>query len=121
MPKPHVPHKVEPIEGEKRRYRVESTSHPGEHYVVDINEEHQADDGTKSYGTCGCKGWSIRKKCTHIDDSRQFHADATDTAVIILPSGRAYFASKTFLASCDQEGFDYWYDELCKRDAKKAD
>lgn len=117
MKKPRQPHAVEPINGEPGRFRVESSSTPGEWYTVDIAEEHQdPGSGAKYYGTCPCKGWSVRKRCSHLDDARQCHADCTDTALVLLPSGRVYFASKVFLASMDQSGFDLWFTELCKRD-----
>lgn len=117
MKKPREPHNVRPIEGEPGRFWVESSSAPGEGYNVDISEQHVADDGTKYYGTCPCKGWSVRKRCTHLDDARQAHADLVDAAIVPLPSGRVYYASKVFLAGMNQEDFDVWLAALVERDS----
>jgi hypothetical protein len=115
MSKTREPHTVVPVPGETGRFHVESATTPGEWYLVDISEHEQTSLGTVC-GTCQCKGWSVRKRCSHLDDARQHHADLTDSAVMQLPSGRAYFASKTFLASMDQAGFDAWFEALVERD-----
>ncbi len=54
-------HHVEEIKGEPHRFRVESASAPGEHYVVDLETFE-----------CPCKGWSVRKWCSHLSDAISF-------------------------------------------------
>lgn len=51
-------HKVEEIKGEPHRFQVESKSAPDEHYIVCLEDF-----------TCPCKGWSVRKWCSHLDDA----------------------------------------------------
>jgi hypothetical protein len=51
-----------PVPGEFGRYQVESASAPGEHYYVDVIS-----------GECPCRGWEIRKHCSHLDDSKDEH------------------------------------------------
>jgi hypothetical protein len=54
-------HEVQEIKGEPHRFQVESSTAPGEHYVVCLEDF-----------TCPCKGWSVRKWCSHLDDAIDF-------------------------------------------------
>lgn len=77
-PKPErIPHKVTPIHGEWGRYSVPSASAAkdgqDEAYIVDVLEAEETNAGT-IVGTCGCKGWSVRKTCSHLDDAKAEHA-----------------------------------------------
>lgn len=69
-------HAVIPIHGEFGRYSVNSSSAAkkglDEAYVVDVLAVEETNQG-KITGTCGCKGWSVRKKCSHLDDAREYH------------------------------------------------
>lgn len=47
-------------------YIVESRSAPGEHYVVDVSGVRII---VKQWPTCPCKGFSVRKDCTHVHDA----------------------------------------------------
>jgi hypothetical protein len=53
---PKTRHKITPHDN--GTYLIESKSAPGEHYVV-IDEE----------PTCPCKGFEVRKICTHVEDA----------------------------------------------------
>jgi hypothetical protein len=56
-------HKVEPVSGEPGRYYVDSASLKlARAYIVDVLE-----------GTCPCKGFSVRKHCTHLLDATDVH------------------------------------------------
>lgn len=59
--RPH--HKIEPVPGEPGRYYSDSASEELERaYIVDVME-----------GTCPCKGFSVRKHCTHLLDATDVH------------------------------------------------
>jgi hypothetical protein len=47
-------------------YQVESRSSPGEHYNVDLAGLYA---NPRTQPKCPCKGWSVRKWCSHIDDA----------------------------------------------------
>jgi len=70
-------HHVTPIAGEFGRYVVNSRSAAkkgkDEVYVVDVLAEEQTAGG-KVVGTCPCRGWQIRKTCSHLDDCKAYHA-----------------------------------------------
>lgn len=70
--KPKLKHKIEPVPGEFGRYYVESNSAPGERYIVDVLIEEETNAGVIK-GTCPCKGWSVRKRCSHLDEAREKH------------------------------------------------
>lgn len=77
-PKPdRIPHKCVPVHGEFGRYTVNSASAAKkgleEDYIVDVLEEEEVADGSTVIGTCPCKGWSVRKTCTHLDDAKAEH------------------------------------------------
>lgn len=67
------PHHCEPVPGEPGRYYVKSRSAAkkgeDESYTVDIFEKEETNGGTVT-GTCPCKGWSVRKDCSHLTDAR---------------------------------------------------
>jgi hypothetical protein len=67
-------HAVTPIHGEFGRYSVNSASAAkkglDEAYVVDVLATEDTAQG-KVTGTCGCKGWQVRKTCSHLTDARQ--------------------------------------------------
>lgn len=69
-------HAVTPIHGEFGRYSVnsESAAKKGldEAYVVDVLAEEETNQG-KVTGTCGCKGWQVRKTCSHLADAKEYH------------------------------------------------
>lgn len=70
--KPREPHVCTPIIGEFGRYTVPSRSEEGD-YIVDVLAEEETSVG-KIIGTCPCKGWSVRKTCSHLDDAKIEHA-----------------------------------------------
>lgn len=72
LPKRGARHLIEPVPGEPGRFYAESSSAPGEHYLVDINEVEETNAGPVT-GTCQCKGWSVRKTCSHLDDARVYN------------------------------------------------
>jgi hypothetical protein len=43
-----------------------------EAYVVDVLAIEETAQG-KVTGTCGCKGWQVRKTCSHLTDAREYH------------------------------------------------
>jgi hypothetical protein len=69
-------HKVTPIVGEFGRYAVDSHSMAKRGregtYIVDVLEKEETNAGTIT-GTCPCKGWSVRKTCSHLEDAREVH------------------------------------------------
>jgi hypothetical protein len=71
-----IPHKCVPIHGEFGRYTVDSASAAKkgkeEAYIVDVLIEEETNAGT-IVGTCPCKGWSVRKTCTHLVDAKAEH------------------------------------------------
>jgi hypothetical protein len=76
-PKPErQKHKVTPIVGEFGRYAVDSHSMAKKGregtYIVDVLEKEDTNAGT-IVGTCACKGWSVRKTCSHLEDAREVH------------------------------------------------
>jgi hypothetical protein len=71
--KPREPHVCTPIIGEFGRYTVPSRSEEGD-YIVDVLAEEQTETHGLVVGTCPCKGWSVRKTCTHLDDCKIEHA-----------------------------------------------
>jgi hypothetical protein len=78
QPKPaRKKHKVTPIVGEFGRYMVDSHSMAkrGKEgaYIVDVLEREETNAGV-IIGTCACKGWSVRKTCSHLEDAREEHA-----------------------------------------------
>jgi hypothetical protein len=74
---PREPHECVPIKGEFGRYYVPSRSAAKagheEGYVVDVLAKEQTDTHGEVVGTCPCKGWSVRKTCTHLDDAKIKH------------------------------------------------
>jgi hypothetical protein len=68
---------VIPVHGEWGRYTINSRSAAkkgqDEVYIVDVLEEHVHNDGEKAIGVCPCKGFQIRRKCSHLDDAREYH------------------------------------------------
>jgi hypothetical protein len=75
--KPREPHKCIPVRGEFGRYTVASASAAKEGkeevYIVDVLQEEETNVGV-IVGTCPCKGWSIRKTCSHLEDAKKEHA-----------------------------------------------
>jgi hypothetical protein len=73
---PRKKHKVTPIVGEFGRYLVDSHSlaKKGKEggYIVDVLEKEETNVGVIT-GTCPCKGWSVRKDCSHLEDAREEH------------------------------------------------
>lgn len=71
------PHKCIPIKGEFGRYTVNSRSAAKagheEAYIVDVLAVEETESHGKVVGTCPCKGWSVRKTCTHLDDAKIEH------------------------------------------------
>ena len=71
-----VKHKVVPIHGEFGRYMVNSASAAKkgreEAYIVDVLEVEETNVGPIT-GTCACKGWQVRKTCSHLDDAKEEH------------------------------------------------
>lgn len=84
---PREPHECIPIIGERGRFMVKSASAAkrgeDEGYIVDIFEVEQTNIGPVT-GTCPCKGWSVRKTCSHLDDSRDKFA-AMEAAALGFP------------------------------------
>jgi hypothetical protein len=72
------PHHVTPVAGEFGRYVVNSRSAAkkgkDEVYIVDVLAEDVTAGGEKVVGTCPCRGYQIRKTCSHLDDCRAYHA-----------------------------------------------
>lgn len=70
--KPRPPHNCEPIPGEPGRFYVKSRSAAkageDESYIVDVLAEEETNVGIVK-GTCACKGWQVRKTCSHVDDA----------------------------------------------------
>ena len=72
--KPPPPrHNCVPVPFEEGRYYVESRSTPGETYIVDVLAEEETADFRIIKGTCPCKGWQIRKVCSHLTDAKEEH------------------------------------------------
>lgn len=44
-----------------------------EAYIVDVLQEEHTDSHGLVTGTCPCKGWSVRKDCSHLKDAREYH------------------------------------------------
>lgn len=69
-------HTVTPIHGEFGRYTVNSFSAAkkgqDENYVVDVLAQEETNVGLIT-GTCPCKGWQVRKTCSHLEDAREAH------------------------------------------------
>lgn len=84
-PKPRVKHKCIPIKGEFGRYFVPSASAAkdgkDEGYYVDVLAVEDTNYGPVT-GTCPCKGWSVRKTCSHV-------RDATDEHWKLISAGKA--------------------------------
>lgn len=74
--KQREPHECIPIHGEFGRYTVKSASAAKkgleECYIVDVLAVEETNTGTVT-GTCGCKGWSVRKTCSHVQDAMVEH------------------------------------------------
>lgn len=77
-------HECIPIHGEHGRYTVKSASAAkkghDEAYIVDIFEREPTNAG-EVLGTCGCKGWSVRKTCSHLVDARAKHDELSAEAM----------------------------------------
>jgi hypothetical protein len=73
---PRKKHKVTPIVGEFGRYMVDSHSlaKRGKEggYIVDVLAVEGTNVGPVT-GTCPCKGWSVRKTCSHLEDAQEEH------------------------------------------------
>lgn len=87
-PKPErEPHKCVPIKGEFGRYTVNSRSAAKagheEAYIVDVLAVEDTDKGPVT-GTCPCKGWSVRKTCSHLVDATAEHARLEQEKVTAL-------------------------------------
>ncbi len=71
-----IPHKCIPVHGEFGRYTVNSASAAKkgleEAYIVDVLAKEETNAG-EVVGTCPCKGWQVRKECSHLDDAREEH------------------------------------------------
>lgn len=71
--RPREPHEVVPVPGEPGRFYVKSRSAAkkgdDEQYIVDVLEREETNEGVV-IGTCGCKGWSVRKTCSHLIDAK---------------------------------------------------
>lgn len=74
--KPGEKHVVIPVHGEWGRYTVNSRSAAkkglDEAYIVDVLAE-EIYEGGKVVGVCPCRGFQIRKRCSHLDDAREYH------------------------------------------------
>lgn len=72
------PHVCVPVHGEFGRYMVNSRSAAKqgneEAYIVDVLAKEETNVG-EIIGTCGCKGWQIRKDCSHLRDARVVHEE----------------------------------------------
>lgn len=73
-----IPHECVPVPGEFGRYYVKSRSAAkqgkDETYIVDVLEEGgYHGDGESIVGICPCKGYQVRKTCTHLDDAKAEH------------------------------------------------
>lgn len=72
-------HKCTPIKGEFGRYTVPSRSAAkdghDEAYIVDVLATEETESHGKVVGTCPCKGWQVRKTCSHLDDARLEHEE----------------------------------------------
>jgi hypothetical protein len=70
-------HKCTPIKGEFGRYTVPSRSAAKEGheeaYIVDVLAKEETETHGTVVGTCPCKGWQVRKTCSHLDDARLEH------------------------------------------------
>ena len=76
--KPRSKHTVIPVHGEFGRYTVNSLSAAkkgqDENYVVDVLASEETAVGTVT-GVCPCKGWQVRKDCSHLKDAREKHEE----------------------------------------------
>ena len=70
-------HECVPVPGEFGRYYVKSRSAAAEgkdeKYIVDVLIEEHTNAGIVT-GTCQCKGWQVRKTCSHLKDAHREHA-----------------------------------------------
>lgn len=65
-------HIIEPVPGEPGRFYVDSRSEKLERaYIVEPAAVEDTNVG-KVVGICPCKGWSIHKHCSHVDDARDY-------------------------------------------------
>lgn len=73
---PRERHECIPIHGEHGRFTVKSASAAkkghDEAYIVDVLAVEETNAGAVT-GTCPCKGWSVRKTCSHLVDARAKH------------------------------------------------
>lgn len=67
---PNLRHKCTPQDD--GRIRVESLSHPGEHYDVDLDALNKSIEEQNEHPPCWCDGFKYRKWCTHIDSAILF-------------------------------------------------
>lgn len=69
-------HDCVPVPGEPGRFYVKSRSAAkegkDEEYIVDVLAVEETDKG-KVTGTCPCKGWQVRKTCSHVVDATAEH------------------------------------------------
>lgn len=84
MGRAKLSHVVRAVAGEPGRYWVDSHSFPGEWYIVDVLEVEPTNAG-HIRGTCGCKGWQVRKTCSHLTDARLPRNHAF--TALVYPSG----------------------------------
>jgi len=79
---PRVPHTVIPVYGEFGRYTVNSASAAkkgqDEAYIVDVLASEETATHGKVTGICPCKGWQVRKTCTHLEDAREKHREIVE-------------------------------------------
>lgn len=85
MARAKLTHVVRAVVGEPGRYWVDSHSFPGEWYIVDVLEVEPTNAG-HIRGTCGCKGWSVRKSCSHLDDARDYHETKNEREPLPVPA-----------------------------------
>jgi hypothetical protein len=73
----HLRHDCVPVPGEFGRYYVNSRSAEkkglDEKYIVDVLAEEHTNAGIV-IGVCPCKGWQVRKNCSHLIDAKHEHA-----------------------------------------------
>lgn len=75
-PKPErIPHECVPVPGEHGRFYVKSRTAAkkgeDETYIVDVLEENGYQDGLRVEGICPCKGYQVRKICSHLTDAKE--------------------------------------------------
>lgn len=67
-------HNVRAVKGERGRYEVESLTNRGGHYLVCIEDM-----------TCPCKGFEVRKWCSHLDSAIAYKFGQEDAQESEIP------------------------------------